>query len=109
MTVDIERIGDWCTLYHADSGGVFLDLYLANPAVLVTDPPYGNANSFGKMARPSGTRTMQFDFDRKGDITPEVVEVLAVTFTKVNAFHVFCGMEQYGSIRISQRMLGVAG
>ena len=50
VTVDIERIGDWCTLYHADSGGVFLDLYLANPAVLVTDPPYGNANSFGKMA-----------------------------------------------------------
>ena len=38
---DHVRIGDWCTLYHADSAEIIDELRALNPDAVIMDPPYG--------------------------------------------------------------------
>ena len=108
--IDRVKIGDWCTLYHADCRDVIGDL--ESGFVIVTDPPYGIVNSFGTMGTLDaigykGTRTMQFEWDRGGAVTPDVADALGSAFCLANAFHTFCGPEQYGLIAKRARDAGL--
>ena len=77
---------------------------MPDKSVMVTDPPYGIVQRYGNTSgRPDGTRTMQFPWDRGGAVTDDVVEGLASFFPHVNAFHTFCGPEQFGRIAEAAR------
>ena len=62
-------------------------------------------NNFGT-SDLHGTRTMQFDMDKGGDVTPEVMEALHLAMPCVNAFHLFCSAEQFGAIATYARKSG---
>ena len=98
-------IDGWCTLYHADNAEIVDVLREHEPDAVITDPPYGIVNKFGTNVG-NGTRTMQFEWDRGGEVTVDVVATLGSVFQFANAFHTFCGPEQYGRIADVSRLAG---
>ena len=93
---------DAVTLYHGDCVDVLPALQLPQlgnelSPVLVTDPPYATINTFG-VSDLYGKRAMQFDMDKEGAAIDDVARALAVALPLVNAFHLFCDPEHFGSI-----------
>jgi hypothetical protein len=97
------QIGD-ATLYHGDC----LEILPTLPKVdaVVTDPPYEIPNKFGS-SDLDGTRRMEFHFDRPGVTEDVVIPALSVSFDRCNAFHVFCGFEQYRLVAEAARGSGL--
>ena len=105
MTPYYEHAG--ITIYHGDSREVLRTVdHSAETMSLVTDPPYSLSDHFGVNNSPRGTRVMKFDFNKSGQATPAVQEVLEWAFPKVNSFHLFCSDEQYGEVGQIPRRLG---
>ena len=63
--IDRVQIGDWCTLYHADSVEIVADLRALNPDAVITDPPYGiglnDAGGGNKSPGGFGSKTVMSD------------------------------------------------
>ena len=97
-------VDDDVTIWHGDCREV--EMHWPQKSVMVTDPPYGIVQRFGSASRPSGTRTMQFPWDRGGAATDDVIEGIAGVLPHVGAFHSFCGMDQYGRIAALARGTG---
>lgn len=101
-----EVIGD-CTLYLGDCLEVIPTLAGQFDA-LISDPPYEIPNKFGqcKGMKGRGTRVLQFHFDKDNITQDVVIPALSMALQKVQSFHVFCGLEQYGSLSSLAREIG---
>lgn len=88
------------TIYHGDSKEVLSDLPLSEDGynVMVTDPPYSLPWRYGTNNSPKGNRKMEFDFDKEGNATPGVLDIISLYLHRYKALHVFCGAMQYGQI-----------
>ena len=74
---------------------------------VVTDPPYGIVNEFGKNTG-NGTRTMQFEWDGAG-VTEGVISALGMVFKiakRKSGCFVFCGGDQFGEVLAKVREAG---
>ena len=87
------------SVYHGDSNEILPTLEINKPTVLITDPPYALEHSFGvyKSRKGKGTRRLEFDFNKKGTATKEVIPILDTALINVSSFHVFCGSRQFGT------------
>ena len=67
---EVVRIGDWCTLIHADCHAVIDELRAMAPDALVTDPPYGiglTGNSGYKRRKNGVYKALTKVEDRRGE------------------------------------------
>lgn len=102
MSFEEVTIGD-CRLILGDCLEVLPTL--GNADAVITDPPYEIPNRFGT-SDLGGFRRMEFHFDVDGVTDKCVVPALEIAFSKVSAFHSFCGFEQFASIAKVARKLG---
>ena len=61
MSVERVQIGDWCTLYHADSVEIVDTLRALAPDAVIMDPPYstGARTDSERQVRPAMSRTLE--------------------------------------------------
>jgi site-specific DNA-methyltransferase (adenine-specific) len=97
-----EIIGD-ATLYLGDCMEVLPTLGRVD--CVITDPPYEIPGNFGT-SDLYGSRRMEFHFDTVGVTEEVVIPALSIAFELAEAFHVFCGCEQFAGIAKAARMRG---
>lgn len=98
-----EVIGD-ATLYLGDCLEVLPTLDSVD--AIITDPPYEIRDKFGTTTL-GGFRRMEFHFDEPGVTQNVVLPALRMAFERIQAFHVFCGFEQFGDIAQAARQRGL--
>lgn len=83
-------------LYCADCLSILPQLEAGS---VVTDPPYGNRNTFGKQYRTDGIRTLQFAWDGP-HVNTAVVSALEMATRDAEAFFCFCGISQVSELEL---------
>lgn len=95
-----EDVTAGIVIYHGDCRDVLPTIESGCMDALITDPPYGIVNRFGRAVIRGRTRTMQFDWDQTGHVREVIGEGIGEgigesirTLKKTAAAFVFAGMD----------------